>query len=75
MINKEFCCDEMLRFTSGNELGLLYVNKFRDFGIEYRDGGTSYQRINFCPFCGTRLPAPPKEVVDHINNRQGWNLP
>lgn len=56
MENEEFCCDEMLRFTSENELGLLYVDKFRDFGLEYRDGGTSYQCINFCPFCGVRFP-------------------
>jgi hypothetical protein len=54
--NNNLCCDEMLRFTSENELGLIYLDKFREFGIEYRDGGASYQHIRFCPFCGTCLP-------------------
>lgn len=26
-----------------------------DYGILIHDGGTSYMRISFCPWCGTRL--------------------
>ena len=57
MKNTNFCCDELFNFTSSGELGLIYLDKFREFGIQYRDGGTSYQHIKFCPFCGTRLPS------------------
>ena len=55
MTNQKICCNEMSRFVSEQELGLIYIDKFREFGIEYRDGGTSYQHIKFCPFCGAHF--------------------
>lgn len=56
MAHKNYCCAEIVRFVSEGELGLIYLEKFREFGIEYRDGGTSYQHIKFCPFCGACFP-------------------
>jgi hypothetical protein len=32
------------------------VNKFREYGISYLDGGSSCQLICFCPWCGHKLP-------------------
>jgi hypothetical protein len=34
----------------------MYIPKFDEYGIIVHDGGTSMVRIQFCPWCGTRLP-------------------
>lgn len=52
-----FCCEEMRHHLHEGELHLVYEPKFRDYGIEYNDGGTSFQSIAFCPWCGTKLPS------------------
>jgi hypothetical protein len=41
----------------GGELCLNFLSKFREYGINYVDGGTSLQTIHFCPWCGTKLPS------------------
>ena len=38
------------------ELALVYVAKLREYGVRVLDGGSSYVTIQFCPWCGTRLP-------------------
>jgi hypothetical protein len=30
------------------------------FGLPVHDGGSSHVVIQFCPWCGTRLPDPPE---------------
>ena len=50
------CCDQMGRYLSIGDIPIYYSQKFREYGIEYTDGGTSYQLIHYCPWCGTRLP-------------------
>jgi hypothetical protein len=35
---------------------LIYIGKYREYGILYVDGGTSFGLIDYCPFCGVRLP-------------------
>lgn len=36
---------------------LIYHPLFREYGLILHDGGMTYLQIDFCPFCGTRLPA------------------
>jgi len=48
----------MLRHLSNVDMPVTYCGKFREYGIENGDGGTSYQLIAYCPWCGTKLPAP-----------------
>lgn len=50
------CCTFLDDFKKNNEFGLIYLPKFREYGFEYLDGGTSFQQILFCPWCGARLP-------------------
>ena len=38
------------------EVPIVYVPKYREFGIRILDGGTSYIVLVFCPWCGKRLP-------------------
>jgi hypothetical protein len=35
---------------------IVYSDKFDEYGLIIRDGGTSSYEINFCPFCGSKLP-------------------
>jgi hypothetical protein len=35
---------------------LVYVPKFREYGIRINDGGSSYIVIRICPWCGSKLP-------------------
>ena len=62
----EFCCVKMAShiFDSFNEFGEIkyedhdiIMNKWEDgtFGIPIHDGGSSVIKINFCPWCGTKL--------------------
>lgn len=53
-----FCCEEMAFFVAENEIGIVYSEKFREYGLMYRDGGSSKQLIKFCPWCGSKLPEP-----------------
>ena len=50
------CCEELYFFVAQKEIGLIYIDKYREFGFEYRDGGSSLQCIRFCPWCGSKLP-------------------
>ena len=54
MLPESTCC-EMLKVHL-IEGTILYIPKFRKFGIPVLDGGTSYIAIQFCPWCGHRLP-------------------
>jgi hypothetical protein len=40
------CPDALIRFTA----------KFQEYGLIIHDGGTSCSGIEFCPWCGRRLP-------------------
>ena len=50
------CCDEMSKFIKDKEYPILYVRKFREYGLKIFDGGTSFIIMNFCPWCGKKLP-------------------
>lgn len=54
--SKSFCCEEILKRSEDTETAIVYIAKFREFGISALDGGTSYILIEFCPWCGSRLP-------------------
>lgn len=52
------CCREMSAHLESSELHLSYSPKFREFGIDYaKQYGGGQQVINFCPWCGTKLPS------------------
>ncbi|KWW97468.1 hypothetical protein TH66_17675 [Carbonactinospora thermoautotrophica] len=49
------CCDQMAYAVADEDLYLLYIPKSREWGIRYRDG-ISYSQIEYCPWCGAKLP-------------------
>lgn len=39
-----------------------------DYGLPIRDGGSSYIKIDYCPFCGKKLNNKVKEKNGHTEN-------
>ncbi|GAB3968757.1 hypothetical protein GCM10029978_038780 [Actinoallomurus acanthiterrae] len=63
----EHCCDTMRRQLDWRchrhtdpydcaDAVIVYVAKFREYGLIIHDGGSSYIGIGYCPWCGSRLP-------------------
>ena len=46
----------MEQHIADDSMAIQYSPKFREYGILYLDGGSSFQIINYCPWCGNRLP-------------------
>ena len=49
------CCQDM-HDALAEDVAIVYIPKIREYGIRILDGGTSYKIINYCPWCGLRLP-------------------
>jgi hypothetical protein len=64
------CCKEMEYYLVSNEVAINYISKFREYGIDVLDGGTSIITILFCPWCGKKLPDTLREkwfeILDEI---------
>ena len=52
----QHCCDLMEQHLRGEDNIICYVPKFREYGLPVHDGGTSFLAIDFCPWCGKKLP-------------------
>jgi len=50
------CCEDMAKHIAIGDVAVAFIAKFREYGIWNLDGGTSYQEIRFCPWCGSTLP-------------------
>jgi hypothetical protein len=55
---REHFCDQLKYAVEADDLPVVYVPELRQYGIQYTDGGTSYQVIAYCPWDGTKLPEP-----------------
>jgi hypothetical protein len=47
----------MAAHLKSGELPIAYSARFREYGLIYQDGGTSRQLLQYCPWCGSKLPA------------------
>lgn len=61
------CCDDMCRNINFNcenhsnpfkcsDILIYYNEKWNEYGLIIHDSGTSYITINYCPWCGKKLP-------------------
>lgn len=55
------CCQDM-RDALAQDVAIIYIQKFREYGIRILDGGSSYKVINYCPWCGIRLPSSLRDL-------------
>lgn len=53
---EDFCCQAIYDFLENELIPVVYIPKYREFGVRILDGGTSFQEIKFCPCCGSPLP-------------------
>lgn len=65
---KEAICCESMRYHTSNHCDvhtspfdcpdrlIIHQESRGEFGIIIHDGGQSYIRINYCPWCGRKLP-------------------
>jgi hypothetical protein len=49
------CCTVMADHVQDHDICLLYVAKFREYGVRVLDGGSSYVVIDYCAWCGRKL--------------------
>jgi hypothetical protein len=57
------CCREMAYYLGHEDRIVLFWDRFGEYLIPVRDGGSSGIVIRFCPWCGTRLPASHRTEV------------
>lgn len=56
MIKKiEFCCENMNNNINDNQM-IYYSEVFDEYGINVLEDNCSYILIDFCPWCGKKLP-------------------
>ncbi|MFD8935306.1 DUF6980 family protein [Streptomyces sp. NPDC059578] len=54
------CPDALIEFSA----------RFREYGLPVRDGGGASVTIDFCPWCGRRLPASQRDAwFDELERR------
>ncbi|MEQ8767395.1 MAG: hypothetical protein RL885_26025 [Planctomycetota bacterium] len=53
---RRYCCDVLKASLADPAVPLSESLRFREIGIDIQDGGTSFLVIQYCPWCGTRLP-------------------
>ena len=54
--NQRYCCKKMASYLEEEDEIIIYIPKFREYGIPVHDGGSSKVKIHFCPWCGSKLP-------------------
>ena len=69
----EHCCDRMNAVSKlscdqhDNECScpdvlISYNEIFDEYGLIIKDGGSSVSTIDYCPFCGTKLPESKRDL-------------
>ena len=54
---------------------LVYVEKFDEYGIIIHDGGSSYILIDYCPWCGKKLPMSKRDLWFDELEKLGFENP
>ncbi|MGH7134402.1 MAG: DUF6980 family protein [Pirellulales bacterium] len=53
---RRHCCDAMAAHLADEDVPIEYTPRLREYGLRILDGGSARQLIEFCPWCGQRLP-------------------
>jgi hypothetical protein len=49
-------CPDLDSWVAEDDIPVIYVAKYREYGIRVLDGGSSYIVLRHCPSCGQELP-------------------
>lgn len=81
---KNYCCENMtyhldkfkeLVNPNDPDVIIVYSAKFDEYGIPIKDGGNSYIEIQYCPWCGTKLPESKRDTWFEELEKQGIHDP
>lgn len=50
------CCEPMATHLTSGDVPMAYSPRFREYALKIFDGGSAKHLIDFCPWCGSRLP-------------------
>jgi len=65
-----FCCTQLEANITGEDSTIVYVPKFREYGLPVHDGGNSFIKISYCPWCSAKLPGSLRnEWFDQLERR------
>lgn len=70
----EHCCSNM-REMIDEENSIVFIPEFREYGVPICDGGSSFLEMQFCPWCGKKLPGSLREEYFSILDEMGINYP
>ena len=73
----ERCCEKMKYYVDNKDLdsdvkNVIYNSKFDEYGIAINDGGSSYIIIEFCPWCGKKLPCSKRDLWFEELEKMGY---
>jgi tetratricopeptide (TPR) repeat protein len=71
----DFCCDTMYSHLLGGDVAIIYIKKYREYGIKILDGGTSIQVLHYCPWCGSKLPESLRDEWFNTLRDMGYENP
>ncbi|MFP4979358.1 DUF6980 family protein [Paenibacillus sp. CN-4] len=54
---------------------IYYSPRFDEYGLIVHDGGSSYILIEFCPWCGCKLPASKRDLWFDTLDELGFDDP
>ena len=83
---RKFCCDEMkqrINHRCDNQKSIFdcpdnlvwFDIKFDEYGLIIHDGGESYIEINYCPWCGCKLPESKRDLWFSTLENLGYDDP
>lgn len=55
-MNDVFCCERMRKAVESQEIPVIYVPQYREFGIRVLNGGPAFIDLLYCPWSGDKLP-------------------
>ena len=74
----EYCCEKMRYFLENRDKEgafdsddiIYYAPQFDEYGIVIHDSGKSYIKIEYCPWCGKKLPDSKRDLwFDELEKR------
>jgi len=80
------CCDQIERSSTLNcdqhtdeytcpDVLIDYSEVFDEYGLIIHDGGCSSMEIQYCPFCGTKLPESKRDLWFDTLEEMGFDDP
>lgn len=54
---------------------MIYIDKFDEYGIIVHDGGESFIGVQYCPWCGKKLPDSKREEWFRQLEKLGFDSP